>query len=653
MNKIVEFTKGIPMTVAGAVFLIIGYITGYGHLGHTEHVNSSFPFNFCYLAVLICGISPVYNAIKKLIFEKGLRKISGALLVSVAMIASLLTGEVFACGEIAFIMALGNILEDLTVAKAQRGIKEMINLSPSKARVIKNNMITEVETEKLVIGDMVRVLPGEAFPIDGRVDNGHTTVNEAIMTGESLPVEKVKGDSVLAGTINMFGAVDILVTKEYKDTSLQKLIKLVSEADEKKAPREVILDKMASILVPASFLLSIIAYFITKDIKVSVTLLVVFCPCALILATPTAIMAAIGQATKNRVMIKSGQALENVNKVDTVVFDKTGTLTYGELSVKDIVSLSDEHCENCIIRFALACEENSEHPIGKAIFNYGALGHIETKNFKMTPGGGVSVNLDGETIYCGNESYLSENGILINNDVKEKLNNYRNEGYVIVLVAKEKELVGIITLMDTVKPNIKEVIDELKSMNVEPYLLTGDHEIVGKRFANTVGIDKVYGDLLPEQKLDYIKKLQKEGKTVCMVGDGVNDAPALKTSDVGIAMGLKGSNITLDASDIAIMTDDISLLTYLKKLSRATIKTINFGVALSLTINLCAIILSFMRVLNPTTGALVHNGGSCLVILIAGFLYDRKFIKNNNEFATGNNCDIKKKVKTKRTCCCG
>lgn len=389
-----------------------------------------------------------------------------------------------------------------------------------------------------------------------------------------------------------------------------------------------IADKCASWLVPVAMLIAIAAGLITKDITRAVTVLVVFCPCALVLATPTAIMAAIGQATKHGVIIKSGKALEKMGKVDTVAFDKTGTLTFGRLEVSDIICLESETTEETLLSLVASAEAKSEHPLGKAIVAY-AKDHgvdiIESASFKMTAGRGICATVSDRKLLCGNESYLKENGIAIENEVSSLLDALRAQGKASVIVAQANACIGIIALSDVLRPEAAVMVKKLHSMNTALILLTGDNKKTADYFAARVGISGIRAELLPEQKVESIVDLQKEKRTVCMIGDGVNDAPALKTADIGVAMGSMGSDIAVEAADIALMSDDISKIPYLKRLSNATVKTIKLSIALSMCINLLAVLLSVLGVLTPTTGALVHNAGSCLVVLIAALLYDRKF----------------------------
>ena len=587
-------------------------------------------FDPAWATILISGYPLLYAAITRLIYEK---TISSALLISIAMIASIAIGEVFAAGEIAFIMAIGELLEDRTVEKAKKGIKELINLAPRQGRRIifgENKSREEIVTiEEINLNDHLRVLPGEAIPVDGHIIIGNTSIDQSVMTGESLPVDKTTGDEVFSGTINRFGTIDIKATKVGEDSSLQKLIRMVQEAENNKAPMQRIVDKWASMLVPIALLIAIVTYFITGNITRAVTVLVVFCPCALALATPTSIMAAIGQATKHGVLIKSGEALENMGKVDCVAFDKTGTLTHGRLAVSDCISLTEQISDEEILSLAASVEVYSEHPLAKAIVAFAQNNKSELKeitDFNMQPGRGIGGKIGGEQIYCGNASYLAENSISLPDSVGTILNQLRSKGRASVLVANSKICLGIVALTDVVRQTAKEMVFDLKQTGTDIVLLTGDHAQTASYFAQQVDIDEVYSELLPDQKVSKIKQLQSEGHTVAMIGDGVNDAPALKTADVGVAMASMGSDIAIDAADIALIGDDISKLPYLKKLSNATIRTIKFNIAMSMLLNFVAIILSVMGILNPISGALVHNAGSVLVVLNAARLYDRKFI---------------------------
>lgn len=620
MKKICDFLSGVPMSIVGGIFVVISFVL--------SHFDIPVAIDPAWITIIICGIPLLYLSIWRVIHNKGIQKISSALLICIAMIAAIMIDDLFAAGEVAFIMAIGAILEDKTTKRAKKGLTQLINLTPMLARRIIDGKEEMIKTEEIKVGYILRVLPGETIPVDGVIVSGHSSIDQSIMTGESLPVDKEIDDTVFCGTWNCFGTIDVKATQINENSSLQKLIRLVQDAEDKKAPIARIADVCASWLVPVALLIAIFAYVFTGNIVRAVTVLVVFCPCALVLATPTAIMAAIGQATKHGIVIKSGEALENMGKVDTITFDKTGTLTFGKLEVSDIALFSDTLNKQEFLSLVASAETRSEHPLGKAIVNYAKEQNVEFKtisDFSMESGKGIYSLINNDHLYCGNEKYLRENGVHIPENTIQTIEVFRNEGKASILVAMNHVCIGIIALSDVLRPTAGEIVNSLKAMNTDIVLLTGDHQKTADYFAKQVGIKTVKANLLPVDKVDRILQLQKAQKSVCMIGDGVNDAPALKTANVGIAMGGMGSDITVDASDMILMSDDISKIPYLKRLSNATVKTIKCSIALSLVINFIAIFLSLQGLLTPTTGALVHNAGSVLVVLIAALLYDRKF----------------------------
>lgn len=629
LKKLNDFLAGLPMTIVAGVFLLLDLVP---HLmeefGGTQVQLSFLPFDPAWITIVISGIPLLYLAIWRIIHNPGISKISSALLICIAMFAAIAIGDLFAAGEVVFIMAIGALLEEATTNRAKKGLKKLISLAPTKGRRLKDGKEEMILAEEIRQGDILRILPGETIPVDGTIINGETSVDQSIMTGESLPVDKGVGEEVFCGTINRFGSIDISATKVGENSSLQKLIHMVQDAENKQAPMQRIADRVASWLVPVALLIAILAYVFTGNIVTAVTVLVVFCPCALVLATPTAIMAAIGQATKHGVIIKSGEALEKMGKVDTIAFDKTGTLTYGRLDVSDMLSFDESISETDLLSLAASAEAKSEHPLGKAIVAYAKTKDVplvESTAFRMTTGKGIFAEVDNRSLLCGNEKFLTENGVSIDNKVQSALERLRTQGKASILVAEGQKCIGVIALSDVLRLEAKDMISRLSDMHTRTVLLTGDHQKTADYFAQQVGISEVRAELLPEEKVQSIKKLQAENHKVCMIGDGVNDAPALKTADVSVAMGSMGSDIAVDAAEVALMSDDISKIPYLKQLSNATVKTIKASITLSMCINFVAIVLSIMEVLTPTTGALVHNAGSCFVVLIATLLYDRKF----------------------------
>lgn len=629
LREKVMLLNSIPLLWTSGICLVLSFLGEY--IFPLLEIPFAFPLNPGWISLLISGPPMVYLAVVNTLD----RRITSPLLISIAMVAAVCIGDIFAAGEIAFIMAIGEFLEDKTVEKAKQGIEILINLVPTQGRVLGEEGETMVEAKDLKEGDLIRVFAGECFPGDGVILEGQTTVDQSIMTGESLPVDKAQGDSVFTGTVNQHGTVDVRITKAFANSSLQKMIALVEQAEEQKAPTQKIVDKWAGYLVPTACAIALITYLIfalalgrTEDALVrAVTVLVVFCPCALALATPVSIMAAIGQATKKGVLIKSGEALENMGTVTRVCFDKTGTLTLGNLLVSDILAYGPS--EEALLSLVASVESRSEHPLGKAVARYGVEQGItlqEVQDYTMLLGRGVLGKIEGETVYCGNETLITEEAkCQIPPEVAQEIQALREQGKAMILVASGKALLGVVALSDTIKSNGKEAILDLEAAGMEELvLLTGDNEKSAQFIAQKVGLTQVKSSLLPEDKVAELEKMMAGGDKVAMVGDGVNDAPALKLASVGIAMGTMGSDIAIEAADIAILGDDIGKIAYLKRLSKATIFSIQFNITLSMIINALAITLSVMGVLNPATGALVHNAGSVLVVLNAARLYDKE-----------------------------
>ena len=629
LKRLNDFLASLSMTLVAAAFLLLDLVPHVmEEFGQETACLQVLPFDPAWVTVAICGVPLLYLSVWRIICNRGISKISSALLISMAMLAAIAIGDLFAAGEVAFIMALGALLEEAITERAKKGLKNLLSLSPTQGRRIKGGAEEMVAIEEIVRGDVLRILPGERIPVDGRIVSGETSIDQSVMTGESLPVDKKVGEEVFCGTLNCFGSVDVEVKEAGASSSLQRLIRMVQEAEEKQAPMQRIADRWASWLVPIVLVLAVGAYAATANIIIAVTLMVVFCPCALVLATPTAIMAAIGQATKRGVIIKSGETLEKMGEVDTVAFDKTGTLTCGKLSVSDVLPFDASLGEDGLLFRVASAESRSEHPLGKAIVAHAKAQSVmpaPAGDFRMTAGRGVSAEVEGRRLFCGSESFLRENGVTLTVPMQEALACLREDGKAIVLAAEGTRCLGVLALSDTLRPEAKAMVERLHEMEVHIVLLTGDNEAAAASFARQVGIDEVCAELLPEEKVAHIKNLQEQGRKVLMCGDGVNDAPALKTADVSAAMGAMGSDIAVEAADIALMRDDVVQIPYLKRLSDATATTIRLSITLSMTINFAAIVLSLMGKLNPTTGALVHNAGSCFVVLIAALLYDRKF----------------------------
>ena len=576
------------------------------------------PFDAAWIAIIFCGVPIIMEAVTGLVTAFDIK---ADVLVSLALIASVCIGEDFAAGEVAFIMQLGALLEDLTVAKARAGIERLVHLTPQTARVIRNGREQVIPAGEVKVGDRIRVLPGETIAVDGEILSGQTSINQAVMTGESLPVDKAPGDPVSSGTVNQFGAFEMKATKVGEDSSIQRMIRLVQSADAGKARIVGLADRWATWIVVIALSAAGITWIATGEIIRAVTILVVFCPCALVLATPTAIMAAIGNATKHGFLVREGDALERLSAVAKITFDKTGTLTYGAPEVTAVKSVSD-YREEEIYSFAAGAEQLSEHPLGKAVVRcYGRKPPV-CEDFRMRPGEGVTATVSGKVVKAGNLKLLK--GMTISRELAAGAGRHLNEGSTVIYVAVDDRPAGYLVLSDTVREESKDMIAKLDRIGVQPVLLTGDHKNAADAIASQLGIREVHAGCLPEDKLNHIGAYQEKGEAVCMIGDGINDAPALKKADVGIAMGGVGSDIAVDAADIALVDDEIRELPHLLSLSRRMMTTIKVNLTFSMTLNFLAIALAITGLLGQVVGALVHNAGSVLVIINSALLLNWK-----------------------------
>ena len=619
-----ETQKTVTFIIISSICLFMSLIQSVDELLH---------FNLSWIAIILCGL-PIIKEAATCLYEEF--DIKADVLVSLALISSVIIGEIFAAGEISVIMTIGALLEDLTVQKAQSGIENLVKLTPKQARIIRDNKEIMINADDIEIGDIVRVIAGETIPVDGVIIKGQSSIDESIMNGESLPVDKYVGDDVLSGTINQYSTFDIKATKTSQDSSLKRMIKLVKEADSKKAPIVSLTDRWATWIVVIALVSSIGTYLVTHQILRSVTILVVFCPCALVLATPTAIMAGIGNASKYGMLIKGGDVVERLSKIKNIAFDKTGTLTYGKLSVVEYKSFCPEYDDETFLKILASVEAYSEHPLGKAITSYYKENNeelLDIQNFTVNPGKGITANLGEKSILVGNLKLIKDVDINLNKDIINISEEFTKKGCTVIYLSIDNKLIGYVALSDILREEAKEVISYIKSQKINPVMLTGDNKNSAQNIASIVGIDDINPSLLPEDKMNIIKNLEDSKSPTCMIGDGVNDALALKYSSVGISMGAIGSDIAIEASDIALASDDIKNIPYLLYLSKKTMKTIKLNVTFSLALNFLAIILAMTGILNPVVGALVHNLGSVFVILNSA-----KLLK------TRNNLDLHIKI---------
>lgn len=602
--------KDVICLVLGGISLLVSIIG----------LAPDLPFDPAWVAIILCGVPIILEAVIGLVTAFDIK---ADVLVSMALIASVIIGEDFAAGEVAFIMQLGSLLEDLTVAKARAGIEKLVQLTPQTARRISGGAEEDIPAENVRVGDVLRVLPGETIPVDGVILTGVTSVNQAVMTGESLPVDKGPGDEVSSGTVNQFGSFDMRAAKVGEDSSIQRMIRLVQSADAGKAKIVGLADRWATWIVVTALVAAAGTWAVTGEIIRAVTILVVFCPCALVLATPTAIMAAIGNATKHGFLVREGDALERLATVRRVCFDKTGTLTTGHPRVAAVRSFDDGLGEDGLYALAASVEARSEHPLGKAV----VAGWRETggelaaaEDFAMLPGRGVSALVGSRRVLAGNIELLASEGAAPGAEMLSAAEEYRERGCTVIYIAVSGAAAGFIALSDTLRPGMADTISAVREAGAEPVLLTGDHRNAAETIARELGITEYKYECLPEDKLAWIDASQRAGAPVCMIGDGINDAPALKMACTGIAMGGVGSDIAIEAADIALVNDEISELPHLLRLSRRMMRTIKLNLTFSMALNFAAIVLAMTGLLGPVVGALVHNMGSVLVIINSAFL---------------------------------
>lgn len=569
-----------------------------------------------YITLILCAIPIIYNSCIGLIKD---HDIKADLLVSLAIIASVYIGEVFAAAEIAVIMEIGGLLEEITVSTTQNRIENLMKLQPTKARLIKNNTETLIDALEIKKDDIIKINPGETIAADGKIIKGSTTVNQSIITGESLPVDKSIDDEVYAGTINNYGQITIKATTNAKDNSLQKLITLIENVNNEETPIIREADQLANIVVAISLTLAIYTYFVTQSITNAVTILVVFCPCALVLATPTAIIATIGNLSKHGILVKNASVIEAIHKTDNILFDKTGTITTGTPKVVNIKTHENTQTDK-LLKITASAEKNYEHPIAQAIINYYDKEDIlEAKDFEVEMGMGISCRINDKECLIGSEKLFTKHNI----DIPDNLYQ-NNETSTIIYSYYDNKFLGTFSIKDTPKNGIKDMIKRLQKDKYDITLLTGDNENVAKDIAKQVNITSIKSNCLPEDKLKYVNKLRRKYRKVMMVGDGINDAIALKKADTGVAMGSIGSDISIESADLVLINDDIRYIPHVLRMSKRTHKTIRYGIIFSLVLNTAAMLLAMMGLLTPITGALVHNIGSVIVIILAAMLFKIK-----------------------------
>lgn len=587
-------------------------------LGHFEIVPP-LPALVMVLAATVLAAAPIcLGAIKSLLA----RQLNAEVLVAIAVIAAASIGEFVAAGEVAFIMLLGEELENYTTRRARRSLGSLLSLVPATARVRKGSQEIELPAAAVLVGDLVVVRPGERIPVDGIVRSGTAAVNQAAVTGESMPVDKHPGDEVFVGTLADDGALVVEATRVGADTTLARVAQLVEDAQEQKAPVQRTLDRLATWLVPVMLTLAALVFVVTHDVYRAITVLIVACPCALILATPTAVMAGIGRAAKAGILIKGGQYLEAAARLHTIVFDKTGTLTHGQPEVAHVSRFCD-HTEAELVHMAAVAEKMSAHPVGRAIVRKAqslGISAADPARFEAHHGRGVVAEHAGQRLVVGQRTLMDEHAVAISDELHEHVAGHHDEGHTTVVVAHDGKVCGTICVTDTVRTHADDSIQQLRQLGIDRVvMLTGDNKRVAMQIAGALGLDEVKAEVLPEQKAQHIESLKagKRAGGVAMVGDGVNDAPALAVADLGIAMGVTGTDVANEAADIALMADDLSKIAFAVGLSRAALRIIRQGLAFALIYNVAMVALASTGHLGMIGGAIAHQISSVFVILNA------------------------------------
>lgn len=601
------FNRSVLLMVVSAVALVLSF----------AGITFADWFDFAWIAIVLCGVPIIWGAIRGLVIDHDIR---AGVLVSLAIIAAVCLQEYFAAGEVALIMQIGDCLEQYSSRKARRGMEGLVEMTPKTIRLVVDGSEREVPVEEARIGQVARVLPGEAVPVDGRIVSGSTSIDQSVITGESMPVDRTVGDEVFSGTINQMGAFDMEVVRESGDSSLQRMARMVEDADAGKTRIVRITDRWATRLVLIVMVLVVATYLVTWDIYRAVTIMIVFCPCAFILATPTAVVAAMGYLTKQGILVKDGDALERLADVDTVAFDKTGTVTVGRPSVVDVSTGMDR---GDFLSIVASAESRSEHPLGRAVASHAAsegVRILDPSSFEAVVGRGVDAVVDGRRVLAGNQAMMAEAGVEVPGGYLDRAGSLFDEGCTTVFVAVDGTFVGMVSLADTVREDSRGVVSDLSSMGVGCVMLTGDNPRAAAHIASQAGIADFRAECTPGTKMDEIGAMQDAGRKVCMVGDGVNDAPALRKAWVGVAMGETGSDIAIEAADLALVGDRMSSVPKAVDLSRSMMRKIRFNIGFSLVWNFFAVALSMLGMLGPVAGALVHNVGSVFVVANSALL---------------------------------
>jgi Zn2+/Cd2+-exporting ATPase len=606
---------GTTLTALSGALLVLGF------LGSYTNVPTLLITTLYALSILIGG----YRSARSAFFAIKSGSLDMNVLMTAAALGAAVIGEWLEGATVVWLFALGNTLQNKSIERTRESIRSLMDLAPPEAWVKVGENLVRKSVDEVSVGEIVVVKPGEKIPLDGEIIQGSSSINQAPITGESIPVNKERGDTVYAGTVNESGSLEIKVTKLVEDTTIARIIHLVEEAQEKKAPTQAFVDKFAAIYTPVVFVLALLVMIFpplfgfgawSEWFYKALELLVVACPCALVISTPVAIVSAIGNAARNGVLIKGGTILETAGKIDAIAFDKTGTLTEGKPKVSQIIAL--ESTETELLSIARTIEEHSNHPIAVAITKFTVEKNIPAKqgeSFRAIVGKGAEAVIEGVQYFAGSPQLFEEMGVSLSH-LDNQIKTLQDEGNTLVLVGTTTNILGIIAVSDTIREVTVSALQKLKAVGIEEVvMLTGDNEGTAKKVANQTGVNRFFAELLPEDKVSVIKKLQQEGKMVAMVGDGINDAPALATANLGIAMGGAGTDTAMETADIVLMADNLEKLPHTVTLSRKAIEVIKQNIWFSILIKLVALVLIFPGWLTLWIAVLSDTGAALIVIL--------------------------------------
>ncbi|WP_317136445.1 heavy metal translocating P-type ATPase [Methanochimaera problematica] len=568
------------------------------------------------LSLVFTGIPIISNALRGLL--KGKRNVCE--LAALAIVAAVAVGEYTIAAEVGFIMAIGEIAESYAYNRSKRDIEKIAKGNPRYAFVKKEGQFVELPVNLINVGDTVLVRPGDIVPADGKIVLGNTSIDESCLSGESIPVEKQEGEAVFSGTVNQNGSVEITVLKKGEDSTYSKIVKLVKEAEQRRPPSHPFIDRFAKIYTPLILVIVIFVWLFTGSIERAITVLIVACPCALLMATPSAILAATGAGAKKGILIKSGQYLESADKIDEILLDKTGTITSGQMRVAKIITFNGESKAG-LLKTAAGAETGSEHPIAKAIVSYATENGIETEKYSqmnLHAGLGIEAESESSKVFAGNIHFIKNSGIRVSEDVHQKTDEMSNSGITSVIISRNNEIIGILGIEDTIRPESAETIETLEKMGIKNIsMLTGDNEAVAHSISKKCRIkdENVYSGLLPAQKREMVESLQKNGMTVCFVGDGTNDGPALAQADVGVGIGSRENTVALETSHVVLLRNGLKSLADFIRLGKRTTKIIKYNVIFAMGLSGLMVLLAGTGIITPSIGAIGHQVATLAVLI--------------------------------------